>query len=97
VILVIESYKDPNVKRLYEGENIRCWTAIRRQAEKRLRVLDAADRLETLMLLPSNRFEALRGKRNGQFSIRINDQWRICFIWPPQANGPSDVEIVDYH
>ena len=49
------------------------------------------------MLLPGNRFEALRGKRSGQFSIRINDRWRICFTWPPDAEGPGDVEIVDYH
>jgi proteic killer suppression protein len=94
---VIQSYKDPRVKRLYEGESIRAWMAIRRQAEKRLRILDAADRLETLMLLPSNRFEALHGNRNGQYSIRINDQWRICFTWPIGAHGPGDVEIVDYH
>jgi len=94
---MIQSYKDPRVERLYEGENIRVWAAIRRQAEKRLRILDAADRLETLMLLPSNRFEALHGKRKGQYSIRINEQWRICFTWPLGASGPGDVEIVDYH
>ncbi|MDR1482708.1 MAG: type II toxin-antitoxin system RelE/ParE family toxin [Synergistaceae bacterium] len=74
--------KDPDVKKLYNGNNIKKWAAIRRQAEKRLRVLDAADRLETLTLLPSNQFEALRGNRNGQYSIRINDKWRICFTWP---------------
>ena len=94
---MIQGYKDPKVERLYDGENIRTWAAIRRQAEKRLRVLDAADRLETLMLLPSNRFEALHGNRKGQYSIRINDQWRICFTWPAGAPGPDDVEIVDYH
>jgi len=94
---MIQSYKDPWVERLYEGENIRIWTAIRRQAEKRLRILDAADRLEILMLLPSNRFEALHGDRKGQYSIRINERWRICFTWPSGAPGPGDVEIVDYH
>ena len=94
---MIQSYKDLRVARLYEGENIRIWTAIRRQAEKRLRVLDAADRLETLMLLPSNRFEALHGDRKGQYSIRINERWRICFTWSSGAPGPGDVEIVDYH
>ena len=94
---MIQSYKDPRVEKLYEGEDIRIWAAIRRQAEKRLRILDAADRLESLMLLPSNRFQALRGKRKGQYSIRINEQWRICFTWPPGASGPGDVEIVDYH
>ena len=94
---MIQNYKDPKVESLYEGENLRAWTAIRRQAEKRLRILDAADRLETLMLLPSNRFEALRGNRKGQYSIRINERWRICFTWPSGAPGPGDVEIVDYH
>jgi proteic killer suppression protein len=94
---MIQSYKDPKVERLYGGENIRIWTALRRQAEKRLRILDAADRLETLMLLPSNHFEALRGRRAGQYSIRINERWRICFTWPSGAPGPGDVEIVDYH
>jgi proteic killer suppression protein len=97
VMPMIQGYKDPYVKKLYDGNNVQKWVAIRRQAEKRLRVLDAADRLETLMLLPSNRFEALRGNRSGQYSIRINDKWRICFTWPNDAEGPCDVEIVDYH
>ena len=66
-----------------------------RQAEKRLRILDAADSLEALMRLPSNRFKALGGDRKGQYSIRINDQWRICFEW--HDNDPQNVEIVDYH
>ena len=94
---MIQSYKDSKVERLYEGVNIRIWTPMRRQAEKRLRILDAADRLETLMLLPSNRFEALHGDRKGQYSIRINERWRLCFTWPSGAPGPGDVEIVDYH
>ena len=66
-----------------------------RQAEKRLRILDAADSLESLMRLPSNRFKALGGNRKGQYSIRINDQWRICFDW--HDSNPQNVEIVDYH
>lgn len=94
---MIQSYKDSKVKKLYEGENISAWSSIRRQAEKRIRILDAADKLEDLMLLPSNRFEALSGKRKGQYSIRINDQWRLCFSWPKGMDGPSDIEIVDYH
>jgi len=67
------------------------------QAEKRLRILDAAVTVADLAALPSNRFEALRGERAGQFSIRINQQWRICFVWPVDASGPSGIEIVDYH
>jgi proteic killer suppression protein len=94
---MILSYKDRRVERLYLGEDIKAWSSIRRQAEKRLRILDSVDRLETLMILPSNRFEALHGGRQGEYSIRINDRWRICFTWPAGADGPGDVEIVDYH
>jgi proteic killer suppression protein len=97
VMAMIQSYKDSNVKKLYDGDNITKWAAIRRQAEKRLRVLDAADKIETCMLLPSNHFEALRGNRSGQYSIRINDKWRICFTWPCEVKGPYEEEIVDYH
>ena len=94
---MILSYKDRRVERLYLGEDIKAWSSIRRQAEKRLRILDSVDRLETLMILPSNRFEALHGGRQGEYSIRINDRWRIRFTWPAGADGPGDVEIVDYH
>jgi len=59
--------------------------------------LEAAVTLRDLAVLPGHRFEALRGDRKGQYSIRINDQWRICFEWPEGASGPSNVEIVDYH
>ncbi|MDR1579118.1 MAG: type II toxin-antitoxin system RelE/ParE family toxin [Synergistaceae bacterium] len=97
VMPMIQGYKDLDVKKLYDGNNVKKWAVIPRQAEKRLRVLDAADRLETLTLLPSNRFEALRGNRSGQYSIRINDKWRICFTWPNDAEWPCGVEIVDYH
>ena len=71
--------------------------AFRRQAEKRLRILDAAVSLRDLAQLPSNRLEALFGDRKGQYSIRINQQWRICFEWPKEGDGPENVEIVDYH
>ena len=59
--------------------------------------LDAAVALKDLAVLPGNRLEALKGDRKGQYSIRINDQWRICFEWPDGSPGPVDVEIVDYH
>ena len=67
------------------------------QAEKRLRILDTATSLSDLGALNSNRLEALLGNRKGQFSIRINDRWRICFEWPKDEPGPSNVEIIDYH
>ena len=67
------------------------------QAYKRLDILDAATSLNDLRALPSNRLEALRGDRAGQFSIRVNSRWRLCFEWPSDASGPSVVELVDYH
>ena len=79
------------------GGRVRKWEPFRRQAEKRLRILDAATSLTDLALLNSNRLEPLKGDRKGQHSIRINDRWRICFEWPLDAPGPSKVEIVDYH
>ena len=79
------------------GEFVREFQGFDRQANKRLEILDAATGLEDLRGLPSNRLEALKGDRAGQYSIRINMQWRICFEWPQDATGPSNVEIVDYH
>jgi proteic killer suppression protein len=68
-----------------------------RQAELRLDRLEAATNLSDLAALPGNRLEALKGDRRGQYSIRINEQWRICFEWPNGSPGPINVEIVDYH
>lgn len=76
---------------------MKAFSGIEAQAAKRLAILDAAPSLETLRALPSNRLEALKGDRAGQYSIRVNDQWRICFEWPDGQAGPSMVEIVDYH
>ncbi len=94
---MIRSYGDKETERFAAGERVRQWEPFRRQAEKRLRILDAATVLADLAALNSNRLEALKGDRQGQFSIRINDQWRICFNWPQDEPGPSEVEIVDYH
>jgi proteic killer suppression protein len=95
---MIRSYRDRDTAAFAAGEKARKWDQFRRQAEKRLRILDAATSLGDLAALNSNRLEALRGNRKGQYSIRINNQWRICFEWPPHtASGPSNVEIVDYH
>ena len=94
---MIRSYRDRDTERFAEGEKVRKWEPIRRQSEKRLRILDAATSLGDLAVLNSNRLEALKGDRKGQYCIRINDQWRICFEWPMDAPGPSNAEIVDYH
>jgi proteic killer suppression protein len=93
---MISNYRDRNTERLAAGEKVRQWEPFRRQAEKRLRILDAAVSLGDLAEITSNRLEGLKGDRKGQYSIRINDQWRICFNWPANASGPSNVEIVDY-
>ena len=94
---MIRSYRDKDTERLAAGEKVRKWEPFRRQAEKRLRILDAAPSLADLAALNSNRLEALKGNRKGQYSIRINNQWRICFKWATDQPGPSSVEIVDYH
>ena len=72
-------------------------SGISRPARLKLDRVEAAHTLADLAALPGNRFEALKGGRKGQFSIRINDQWRICFEWPENVPGPTNVEIVDYH
>ncbi len=92
---MIRTFKDCRAERLFNGERVRQFQGFARQAEKRLRLLDAADTLQALRMLPSNRLEALRGDRKGQYSIRINRQWRVCFEW--REDGPHNVEIVEYH
>jgi toxin HigB-1 len=94
---VIQNYRDKQTQAFANGETIRRFQSFDRQAYRRLEILEAATSLSDLQQLPSNRLEALRGNRLGQFSIRINEQWRICFEWPKQAIGPLNVEIVDYH
>ena len=94
---MIRSFRDRDTERFAAGERVRAWDSFRRQAERRLRVLDAATSLGDLAALNSNRLEALKGDRKGQHSIRINDQWRICFQWSSGEPGPKNVEIVDYH
>jgi len=94
---MIVSYRDKQTRKFAEGETVRQFQSFARQAEKRLEILDAAPNKEALMMLPSNRFEALGGDRKGQYSIRINQQWRICFEWPEDSAGPINVEITDYH
>lgn len=90
-------YRDKRTARFAAGQRVQAFQGFARQAYKRLEILEAAPAKEALMRLPSNRFEALRGSRAGQYSIRINDQWRICFEWPEGDSAPSNIEIVDYH
>lgn len=80
-----------------ESRFVREFQGFARQAYRRLEVLDAATSLDELRALRSNRLEALKVNRAGLFSVRVNEQWRICFEWPRGARGPSNVEIVDYH
>jgi proteic killer suppression protein len=94
---MIRSYKDRRTAAFARGERVLEFESFRRQAEKRLRVLDAAQALHDLMRLPSNNFKALTGVRRLQYSIRINGRWRICFEWPEGGEGPENVEIIDYH
>jgi len=94
---MILTYRDKKTATFAGGEFVKAFQGFEDQAAKRLAILDAAPDLATLRALPSNRLEALRGDRAEQFSIRINQQWRICFEWPDGLPGPSDVEIVDYH
>ena len=92
---MIVSYRDKATERFASGRHVKEFSGFARQAEMRLDRLEAAVTLADLAALPGNRLEALRGDRAGQFSIRINDQWRITFRWTDA--GPEDVEIIDYH
>jgi len=92
---MIQSFVDKDTEAFYNGELPRRFRGFAPQAERRMNVLDAATTLQDLAALPSNRLESLVGNRAGQRSIRINQQWRICFVW--MNDGPHDVEIVDYH
>ncbi len=94
---MIVSYRDKRTRDFAAGKRVKAFSGIERAARLKLDRLDAAVVLKDLAVLPGNRFEALRGDRKGQYSIRINDQWRICFEWPEDTPGPSNVEIVDYH
>ena len=92
---MIQGFRDRQTERLLEGMAVREYQSFANQAIRRLAILDDAETLQDLAALPSNRLEALSGRRAGQYSIRINRQWRICFRWGD--DGPYDVEIVDYH
>lgn len=93
---MIRSFADKETERIWHGDvSRRVPNQIQAVARRKLRMLDAAQRLDDLRIPPANRLEALKGKRAGQHSIRINDQWRICFVW--RYGHCAEVEIVDYH
>jgi toxin HigB-1 len=92
---VIRSFKDRRTEALYRGETVAEFQRIKTVALRKLDMIDAATRLADLRSPPGNRLEALASDRRGQHSIRINDQWRICFVW--REGGAELVEIVDYH
>jgi toxin HigB-1 len=94
---MIVSYRDKRTRDFAAGQRVKALSGMERAARLKLDRLEAAVVLRDLGVLPGNRFEALKGDRKGQYSVRINDQWRICFEWPEGAPGPSNVEIVDYH
>jgi proteic killer suppression protein len=93
---MIVSYRDKGTREFADGKRVKAFDSIARKAELKLDQLDAAVVLGDLDL-PGNRLEALKGDRKGQYSVRINDQWRVCFEWRGRSPGPTEVEIVDYH
>ena len=94
---MVVSYRDKRTRDFAAGKRVKAFSGVERSARLKLDRLEVATSLQDLAALPGNRFEALRGDRQGQYNIRINDQLRICFEWPDRSPGPSNVEIVDYH
>lgn len=94
---MVRRYRDRRTERFAGGERVKAFSAIERQANRRLTFLEHAGSLRAVAAYPGNRFEILKGDRAGQYSIRINDQWRICFEWPDDETGPVNIEIIDYH
>ncbi|HDS1796640.1 TPA: type II toxin-antitoxin system toxin GraT [Pseudomonas putida] len=92
---MIQSFSCADTEALFTTGKTRRWSVIKSVAERKLAMLDAATELRDLRSPPGNRLESLSGNRAGQHSIRVNDQWRLCFTWT--EHGPINVEIVDYH
>lgn len=92
---MIKSFRCADTRKLFETGKSACFGSINKSATRKLAQLEAAATLDFLRSPPGNRLEALKGDRQGQYSSRVNDQWRICFRWT--AAGPEDVEIADYH
>jgi toxin HigB-1 len=96
-VRVILGYRDKRTRDFAAGNRVKAFSGFERSARMKLDRMEAATSIRDLAALPGNRFEALARDRKGQYSIRVNDQWRICFEWETGALGPSNVEIVDYH
>ncbi len=92
---MIKNFKDKKTEEFFNGRAVKQFSGFKKAAERKLTMLDSATELRDLLAPPANRLEKLKGERAGQHSIRMNDQWRICFVW--KADGPYDVEITDYH
>jgi toxin HigB-1 len=93
--VTIKGFKCKETEALFHGRRVRRWVIVERPALRKLEQLDWSLVLNDLRVPPGNQLESLKGNRKGQHSIRINDQWRVCFVWA--SDGPQDVEIVDYH
>ena len=94
---MIVSYRDKRTRDFGAGRRVKAFSGFERSALLKLDRLEAATSVRDLAALPGNRFEALAGDRKGHYSIRVNDQWRVCFEWRDGAAGPSSVEIIDYY
>jgi len=94
---MIRSYGDHRTEKFAKGQRVKQFESFRRQAEKTLDRLDAATSFSDVANFPGHRLEKLKGDRAGTYSVRINDQWRICFAWAEGSPGPEDVVIIDYH
>ncbi|MDF0676575.1 MAG: type II toxin-antitoxin system RelE/ParE family toxin [Nitrospira sp.] len=92
---MIRGFRDKTTEQFFAGKTVKEFSSFRKVAERKLTMLDNAADLKDLLSPAGNRLEKLKGDRIGQHSIRINDEWRICFVW--MADGPHDVEITDYH
>ena len=93
---MIKSFRDKDTERIFNRQRVKRFSlAIQKLAQRKLDLIDGADLIEDLRTPPGNRLEKLSGNRKGQYSIRVNDQWRICFRW--KSGQATDVEIIDYH
>ncbi|WP_454065001.1 type II toxin-antitoxin system RelE/ParE family toxin [Candidatus Nitrospira salsa] len=92
---MIRSFSDRKTETFFGGERVGEFSGCKKAAERKLEILDNAEEIADLLVPPGNQLEKLSGDRKGQYSVRINNQWRICFVW--KKDGPHDVEITDYH